>query len=67
MYGATIGALKVYFKPENGDSQKMFEKMGNQGNQWFHGYFNLPTTNISFQVGINFSRFYSLSSFSLSL
>lgn len=50
MFGATIGLLNIYFKPENTPPQLMFTKSGNQGNQWFHGIFNLPKSNISFQV-----------------
>ncbi|XP_034950001.1 MAM and LDL-receptor class A domain-containing protein 2-like [Chelonus insularis] len=50
MYGATIGALRVYFKPENGTSQMMFEKQGNQGNRWLHGIFDLPKSSSSFQI-----------------
>lgn len=52
MYGATIGSLNIYFKPEDTASRLMFTKSGNQGNQWFHGIFELPKTNISFQVRI---------------
>ncbi|GAB1867983.1 MAM domain-containing glycosylphosphatidylinositol anchor protein 1 [Camponotus japonicus] len=52
MYGATIGSLNIYFKQEDSASRLMFTKSGNQGNQWFHGIFNLPKTNISFQLVI---------------
>ncbi|XP_012230101.2 uncharacterized protein [Linepithema humile] len=50
MYGATIGSLNIYFKQEDTPSQLMFTKSGNQGNQWFHGIFDLPKSNISFQI-----------------
>lgn len=51
MYGGTIGALRVYFKEESIETPKiMFEKLGNQGNRWLHGLFDLPKTNSSFQA-----------------
>lgn len=50
MYGATIGLLNIYFKQEDTPPQLMFTKSGNQGNQWFHGIFELPKTNVSFQI-----------------
>lgn len=50
MYGATIGSLNIYFKPEDTASRLMFTKSGNQGNQWFHDVFELPKTNVSFQL-----------------
>ncbi|XP_008560239.1 uncharacterized protein LOC103580309 [Microplitis demolitor] len=51
MYGGTIGALRVYFKEESIETPKiMFEKLGNQGNRWLHGLFDLPKTNSSFQI-----------------
>ncbi|XP_070151654.1 uncharacterized protein [Polyergus mexicanus] len=50
MYGATIGSLNIYFKQEDTASRLMFTKSGNQGNQWFHDIFELPKTNISFQI-----------------
>lgn len=52
MYGATIGALRVLFKPETtGEGPKlMFERHGNQGNRWLSGLFDLPQSNASFQV-----------------
>lgn len=51
MYGDTIGALRVYFKQETESTAKlMFNKEGNQGNQWINGIFRLPETDINFQV-----------------
>ncbi|XP_015585526.1 MAM and LDL-receptor class A domain-containing protein 1 [Cephus cinctus] len=51
MYGKTIGALQVYFKPETSTlPQMMFRRQGNQGNQWHHGLFNLPASTVSFQI-----------------
>jgi len=50
MYGATIGFLNIYFKQEDTAPRLMFTKSGNQGNQWFHGTFDLPRSNASFQV-----------------
>ncbi|XP_070519198.1 uncharacterized protein [Cardiocondyla obscurior] len=50
MYGATIGSLNLYFKQEDSAQRLMFTKNGNQGNQWFHGIFNLPEANASFQI-----------------
>ncbi|EZA56986.1 hypothetical protein DMN91_011569 [Ooceraea biroi] len=50
MYGATIGFLNIYFKQEDTASQLLFTKSGNQGNQWFHGIFDLPKSNASFQI-----------------
>ncbi|XP_048507333.1 MAM and LDL-receptor class A domain-containing protein 1-like [Athalia rosae] len=51
MYGTTIGTLNVYFKAEGeADRKLMFTKSGNQGNQWWHGFFHLPRENTSFQL-----------------
>lgn len=51
MFGATVGALNVYFKQERDNAPRlMFRKEGNQGNQWFHGIFNLPKAEKAFQV-----------------
>ncbi|XP_076643963.1 uncharacterized protein LOC143354096 [Halictus rubicundus] len=51
MYGATIGALNIYFKPEKDNTpQLMFSKAGNQGNYWLHGIFNLPKAEKGFQI-----------------
>lgn len=50
MYGFTMGSLNVYFKREDSAPQLMFSKSGNQGNQWLNGIFNLPKSNVSFQV-----------------
>ncbi|XP_014218104.1 uncharacterized protein LOC106646576 [Copidosoma floridanum] len=51
MYGATIGTLNVYFKPETEKTPKLvWSKNGNQGNQWHRGLFDLPTVNNSFQL-----------------
>lgn len=52
MYGSTIGSLRVYFKPEisSENPRLMFERNGNQGNNWYQGLFNLPPSNVSFQV-----------------
>ena len=53
MFGATVGALNVYFKPEAESSPRlMFNKEGNQGNQWLHGIFNLPKAEKGFQIVI---------------
>ncbi|XP_043799535.1 uncharacterized protein LOC122718513 [Apis laboriosa] len=50
MYGATIGALNIYFKQENLLPRLMFTKEGDQGNQWLHGIFNLPKAKKGFQI-----------------
>lgn len=51
MFGAKIGALNVYFKQENDLLPRlMFNKEGNQGNQWLHGIFNLPKAKKGFQI-----------------
>lgn len=50
MYGATIGSLNIYFKQEDTIPRLIFTKSGNQGNQWYHGAFDLPKANTSFQV-----------------
>ncbi|XP_076230851.1 uncharacterized protein LOC143177013 [Calliopsis andreniformis] len=51
MFGATIGALNVYFKQETESTPRlMFKKEGNQGNQWLHGIFNLPKADKGFQI-----------------
>ncbi|XP_036140457.1 MAM and LDL-receptor class A domain-containing protein 2 isoform X2 [Monomorium pharaonis] len=50
MYGATIGSLNIYFKPELTAPRLIFTKSGNQGNQWFHGISSLPKVNVSFQI-----------------
>ncbi|XP_076161621.1 uncharacterized protein LOC143143798 [Ptiloglossa arizonensis] len=51
MFGATIGALNVYFKSEKDTTPRlMFNKEGNQGNVWLHGIFNLPKTEEGFQI-----------------
>ena len=51
MFGTKIGALNVYFKQENDLLPRlMFNKEGNQGNQWLHGIFNLPKAKKGFQV-----------------
>lgn len=51
MYGATIGTLNIYFKPEKDSTpQLMFSKAGNQGNYWLHGIFNLPKAEKGFQI-----------------
>lgn len=66
MYGATIGALNIYFKQENLLPRLMFTKEGDQGNQWLHGIFNLPKAKKGFQVmerkneNINFNFLFSL-------
>ncbi|CAD6224056.1 GSCOCG00005459001-RA-CDS [Cotesia congregata] len=61
MFGAGIGALRVYLKEESTETLKlMFEKRGDQDNRWLHGLFDLPKTNSSFQIiiegvrGINY-------------
>ncbi|XP_074100339.1 uncharacterized protein LOC141528275 isoform X6 [Cotesia typhae] len=61
MFGAGIGALRVYLKEESTETPKlMFEKRGDQDNRWLHGLFDLPKTNSSFQIiiegvrGINY-------------
>ncbi|XP_043587581.1 MAM and LDL-receptor class A domain-containing protein 1-like isoform X2 [Bombus pyrosoma] len=51
MFGATVGALNVYFKQENDLLPRlMFSKEGNQGNQWLHGIFNFPKAKKGFQI-----------------
>ncbi|EFN84956.1 MAM domain-containing glycosylphosphatidylinositol anchor protein 1 [Harpegnathos saltator] len=52
MYGGiTIGRLNVYFKYETNNTWLlMFNKEGDQGNQWLQGIFNLPKSNVSFQI-----------------
>ncbi|KAI4499259.1 hypothetical protein M0802_005519 [Mischocyttarus mexicanus] len=51
MYGATVGALRIYFKLETDTNpQLMFHKEGNQGNQWLHGIFALPRVDKNFQL-----------------
>lgn len=51
MFGAGIGALRVYLKEESTETPKlMFEKRGDQDNRWLHGLFDLPKTNSSFQA-----------------
>ena len=51
MFGATTGALNVYFKEEKENSPRlMFTKDGDQGNYWFHGVFNLPKAKKGFQI-----------------
>nr|XP_012148153.1 PREDICTED: MAM and LDL-receptor class A domain-containing protein 2-like isoform X3 [Megachile rotundata] len=51
MFGGTIGALNVYFKAEKDPWPRlMFSKEGDQGNQWFHGIFNLPKAEKGFQI-----------------
>ncbi|CAD1476208.1 unnamed protein product [Heterotrigona itama] len=51
MFGTKIGALNVYFKKENDLLPRlMFNKEGNQGNQWLHGIFNLPKAKKGFQI-----------------
>ncbi|XP_017760283.1 PREDICTED: MAM and LDL-receptor class A domain-containing protein 2-like [Eufriesea mexicana] len=51
MFGATVGALNVYFKKDNDLVPRlMFNEEGDQGNQWLHGIFNLPKSNRSFQI-----------------
>ncbi|KOX80992.1 MAM domain-containing glycosylphosphatidylinositol anchor protein 1, partial [Melipona quadrifasciata] len=51
MFGAKIGALNVYFKQENDLLPRlMFNKEGNQGNQWLHGIFSLPKAKKGFQI-----------------
>ncbi|KAK0165406.1 hypothetical protein PV328_003921 [Microctonus aethiopoides] len=51
MYGATIGILRIYMKPElNSLPEIIFEKSGNQGNRWIHGLVDLPKSNVSFQL-----------------
>ncbi|KAK2578666.1 hypothetical protein KPH14_012155 [Odynerus spinipes] len=51
MYGNGIGALRVYVKKEtDSESQLMFHKEGNQGNQWLHGIFTLPKVDKNFQI-----------------
>ncbi|CAL7938754.1 unnamed protein product [Xylocopa violacea] len=51
MYGATVGALRVYFKQEQASLPRlMFSKEGDQGNQWLHGLFSLPKAERGFQI-----------------
>ena len=51
MYGDTIGALRVYFKPETESTPRlMFNVEGNQGNQWLNHVFQLPAVDSNFQV-----------------
>ncbi|XP_012148151.2 uncharacterized protein LOC100878685 isoform X1 [Megachile rotundata] len=51
MFGGTIGVLNVYFKAEKDPWPRlMFSKEGDQGNQWFHGIFNLPKAEKGFQI-----------------
>ncbi|XP_054010875.1 MAM and LDL-receptor class A domain-containing protein 1-like [Hylaeus anthracinus] len=51
MYGATTGALNVYFKQEKDITPRlMFTREGNQGNQWLQGTFNLPKAEKGFQI-----------------
>ncbi|XP_076761773.1 uncharacterized protein LOC143429845 [Xylocopa sonorina] len=51
MFGATVGALHVYFKQEQDLlSRLMFSREGNQGNQWLHGIFSLPKAEKGFQI-----------------
>lgn len=51
MYGATVGSLNVYFKKEKDLVPRlMFTKEGDQGNQWLHGFFNLPKADKGFQI-----------------
>ncbi|XP_043477393.1 MAM and LDL-receptor class A domain-containing protein 2-like isoform X3 [Leptopilina heterotoma] len=63
MYGDTIGALRVYFKQETESKAKlMFNKEGNQGNQWINEVFRLPETDNNFQIiieGIRGSNYVS--------
>lgn len=57
MYGATIGSLNLYFKQQDTTPRLIFTKSGNQGNQWFHGTFDLPKANASFQVRVKILLF----------
>lgn len=51
MFGATVGALNVYFKEENDLVPRlMFSKEGDQGNHWLHSIFTLPKGEKGFQV-----------------
>ncbi|CAK9811376.1 MAM and LDL-receptor class A domain-containing protein 2 (Fragment) [Anthophora plagiata] len=51
MFGATMGTLNIYFKPEKDLVPRlMFKKEGDQGNQWLHGMFNLPKAEKGFQI-----------------
>ncbi|KOC65100.1 MAM domain-containing glycosylphosphatidylinositol anchor protein 1, partial [Habropoda laboriosa] len=51
MYGATVGALNIYFKPEKDlVPRQLFHKEGDQGNQWLHGMFNFPKVDKGFQI-----------------
>lgn len=59
MYGITIGTLNIYFKYEtNSTWLLMFSKNGNQGNQWLQGIFNLPKSNVTFQVRVRIFVWY---------
>ncbi|XP_066586047.1 uncharacterized protein [Prorops nasuta] len=50
MYGATIGSLRLFLKPENESSIMLFNLSGDQGNQWKEGRFQLPKTDKDFQI-----------------
>ena len=48
MYGSYMGSLRV-FKTENGVETLLWEKSGDQGNQWHEGKINI-TSKSSFKV-----------------
>lgn len=64
MFGATVGALNIYFKQENDLLPRlMFSKEGNQGNQWLHGIFNFPKAKKGFQVKQRNTRYETIVDF----
>lgn len=55
MYGSTIGRLRIYIKPESHvfvELTPVWEKSGDQGNQWLRGNVTIPPLSESFQVVI---------------
>ncbi|XP_018336528.1 zonadhesin [Agrilus planipennis] len=61
MYGSSIGTLRIYLKKISDSwdlepSQAIFNKSGNQGNDWLEGFVKLGPINEDFQIvieGIN--------------
>lgn len=60
MFGLSPGKLRIYAKPLSteildavgNDGYKFFETVGNQGNMWKEGFFQLPVFKEEFQIVI---------------
>lgn len=54
--GEKVGSLKLFIRNMKGGSKLIWEKSGNQGDEWKPGAATIPMTNYQTTVSLNDSR-----------